>query len=189
MAVNMKEMIAEAARKLLVEKKVKKLTVKDIVEECQITRQAFYYHFADIPELLQWVLERGTERFIEEYRYQTDAEEGLKNFFLLAIHASPYVKRSMESNYGAEIERLLTRSFYQIFEKVAETSGLYPECRTYEMQLILRYHSQAIMGLLRFWTEEDSKNLDQVVHTVYLLITGEISVFSKKVKESIRNLK
>ena len=41
----MKEIIAEAARKLILEKKVKKLTVKDTVEECQITRQAFYYHF------------------------------------------------------------------------------------------------------------------------------------------------
>lgn len=44
MAVDMKETIAEAARKLLMEKKVKKLTVKDIVETCEITRQAFYYH-------------------------------------------------------------------------------------------------------------------------------------------------
>ena len=39
--MDMKEIIAEAARKLILEKKVKKLTVKDIVEECQITRQAF----------------------------------------------------------------------------------------------------------------------------------------------------
>ena len=48
--MDMKEIIAEAARKLILEKKVKKLTVKDIVEECQITRQAFYYHFEGIPD-------------------------------------------------------------------------------------------------------------------------------------------
>lgn len=48
--MDMKEVIASAARKLILEKKVKKLTVKDIVEECQITRQAFYYHFEGIPE-------------------------------------------------------------------------------------------------------------------------------------------
>lgn len=44
MAIDMKKTIAEAASNLLFEKKVKKLTVKDIVEECHITRQAFYYH-------------------------------------------------------------------------------------------------------------------------------------------------
>ena len=40
--MDMKEVIASAARKLILEKKVKKLTVKDFVEESQITRQAFY---------------------------------------------------------------------------------------------------------------------------------------------------
>ena len=58
--MDMKEIIAEAARKLILEKKVKKLTVKDIVEECQITRQAFYYHFEGIPDMIQWSIKRGT---------------------------------------------------------------------------------------------------------------------------------
>ena len=57
----MKVEIAEAARKLLMEKKVKKLTVKDIVDECHITRQAFYYHFEDIPDMFRWVLEKGAQ--------------------------------------------------------------------------------------------------------------------------------
>jgi len=55
MAIDMKKTIAEAASNLLFEKKVKKLTVKDIVEECHITRQAFYYHFEDIPDPLGFV--------------------------------------------------------------------------------------------------------------------------------------
>ena len=55
MAVDMKEMIAQAAGRLILEKKVKKLTVKDIVEECSITRQTFYYHFEDIPDLFRWI--------------------------------------------------------------------------------------------------------------------------------------
>ena len=36
MPVDMKETIAEAARTLLMEKRKKKLTVKDIVDECSI---------------------------------------------------------------------------------------------------------------------------------------------------------
>lgn len=45
--------MAEAVKRLLMQKKVKKLTVKDIVDECSITRQTFYYHFEDIPDLLK----------------------------------------------------------------------------------------------------------------------------------------
>ena len=59
---------------LLMEKGVKKLTVKDIVEECRITRQAFYYHFEDIPELFRWMLEQQTDRMLREVLSQKTAE-------------------------------------------------------------------------------------------------------------------
>lgn len=90
MATDMKMAIAEAARRLLLEKNVKKLTVKDIVEECQITRQTFYYHFEDIPEMFQWILERNTEQLLQELRAQGDAEKGLRYFFLAAVNAESY---------------------------------------------------------------------------------------------------
>ena len=66
MAADMKEVIANAARNLILEKKVKKLTVKDIVEECHITRQAFYYHFEDIPDLMRWQLKQGARKLMDE---------------------------------------------------------------------------------------------------------------------------
>ena len=39
---DMKVIIAEAAKKRVTEKNVKRLTVKDIVGDCGITRQTFY---------------------------------------------------------------------------------------------------------------------------------------------------
>lgn len=74
MAVEMKEIIAEAAWTLLFEKKVKKLTIKDIVEECHITRQAFYYHFEDIPDLMRWQLKQGARKLMEEGLKKQDLE-------------------------------------------------------------------------------------------------------------------
>ena len=45
MPADMKARIAAAAARLVFEKNVRKLTVTDIVAECQITRPTFYYHF------------------------------------------------------------------------------------------------------------------------------------------------
>ena len=49
--------------------------------------------------------------------------------------------------------------------------GLYRSCTRFETSLILRYHTQGILGLLRSWTESDTKNLDEIVHTVFRLMT------------------
>lgn len=175
MPVDMKGAIAEAAMTLLMEKNKKKLTVKDIVDECQITRQAFYYHFEDIPELFRWIMERDTERLLKDSQSLDDPEQRIRYFFLEAINALPYLKRSMQSNYRDELESLLTQNVYSLFEHVIEEGNLYRNKTRMEVKLIMRYHCQAVLGVLREWTDEDTKNLDMIVHQVYLLMTGKVS--------------
>lgn len=169
MAADMKELIANATNTLLVEKHVKKLTVKDIVEQCHITRQAFYYHFQDIPELLKWMIERYTEQMFQEVLSKGNGKDGLRCFFVMAINAIPYVERGMDSNYAPELERLLRHYIRRFFIMASEHQNFYPECTRSEIKIIVRYHSQAIMGLLREWSDEDTEQLDQIVHTVYRL--------------------
>ena len=159
--------------------KARKLTVKDIVEECHITRQSFYYHFEDIPDLLRWVLEQGLERMMEETQAKKNGEESIRYFFLMAVNAMPYVRKTMESNYGEEMEHLLRQQIFRLFERAVEEARLYQSCSQSELKLILRYHSSAVIGLLQEWTEEDTRNLDQIAHEVYQLITGGISPFSE----------
>ena len=174
MPADMKRLIAQAAKTLLTQKGVSRLTVKDIVEECQITRQTFYYHFEDIPALFRWMLEREAERTVQESKAQGKGEARLRYLFVMAINALPYMKRGMQGSYAQELEQLLTQHFLNLFEQVCDEEGLYQNCTRFEVKLILRYHSQAMLGLFRNWTEEDTKNLDQIVHTVFRLMTEGI---------------
>lgn len=50
--------IAKAFWQLLEEKPYSKITVKNIVERCEINRNTFYYHFHDIPDLLDRILKK-----------------------------------------------------------------------------------------------------------------------------------
>ena len=51
-----KNAIVEAFWQLLDEKPFNKITVKNIVELCGVNRNTFYYHFSDIPQLLEHTL-------------------------------------------------------------------------------------------------------------------------------------
>ena len=178
MPTDMKQTIAQAAIILLTRKGAKKLTVKDIVEQCHITRQTFYYHFEDIPELLRWMIDGYFEQVMRQSMAQEDGEAGLRCFFVLAINAAPYVERGMQSNYGEELKKLLRQSFQQYFLMASQQKNFYPNCPHSQLRIILRYHCQAIMGLLEEWTEEDTAQLDQIVHTVYRIMTAEIPAWS-----------
>ena len=59
--VNTKQVIFDAFMALSREKSVDKITVKDLVETCHISRQTFYYHFQDIVEVIEWAFEQALE--------------------------------------------------------------------------------------------------------------------------------
>ena len=44
-----KDAIVAAFGELLTERPLSKITVKDIVDRCEISRNTFYYHFEGIP--------------------------------------------------------------------------------------------------------------------------------------------
>ena len=75
MPIDMKAAICRSASELLTKKRTKKLTVKDIVEECGITRQTFYYHFQDIPSLLEEIIVEMTAKVIETLPEESTFEE------------------------------------------------------------------------------------------------------------------
>ena len=178
MADNVKVAIANAAKEILMQEKAHRLTVTDIVNRCKITRQTFYYHFEDVPDLCRWMLKNDTKQFIQKAKNLESDEERLKFLFVIAINVLPYVKRGMESNYKSELEQILLQHIQSLFEHVCDEKDLYQDCTRYETRLILRYHSLAILGLLQNWQSEDTKNLDQIVHTVYRLMTDGISPLS-----------
>lgn len=174
MPTDMKKVIAEAVQTLLVERHVKKLTVKDIVDQCHITRQAFYYHFEGIPELLRWMIDGYFEQVMQEALAQEEGEAGLRCFFVMAINAAPYVEHGIKSNYGQELKRLLRQSFQQYFALASQRRHFYPNCTHAQLEIIQRYHSKAILGILEEWTEEDTEQLEQIVHTIYHIMTADI---------------
>ena len=53
--------------KLLNERPLNQITVKDIVVDCGINRNTFYYHFPDIPTLAQEVITQEADRIIHKY--------------------------------------------------------------------------------------------------------------------------
>ena len=167
--------LAASLKKLLEKKTLDKITVKDITDDCGVNRQTFYYHFEDIPDLLKWVLERGTDKMVEETLTQGNAEKGLRCLFLLALNARPYVEHGLQTNYRDEIERMVEEQLFTFFLRVVEKRGLYAQRSHADLKLVMRYHSQAVLGLLKNWTEADSGDLDHIVHIVHQLVAGEIS--------------
>lgn len=61
-----KQALSETFKSLLEIRTIDKITVKDIVTQCGVNRQTFYYHFCDIYDLMEWTLETDIKVFLAD---------------------------------------------------------------------------------------------------------------------------
>ena len=78
MASFTRKAIEEAFLKLLDARPLNQITVKDIVEECGVNRNTFYYHFQDIPSLLGEIIVERTNELMAQYPTVDRIEEAFR---------------------------------------------------------------------------------------------------------------
>ena len=67
--------IKESFLKLLNQRPLSQITVKDIVEDCGINRNSFYYHFEDLPALVEEIVGERVQALIQKHPTVSSVEE------------------------------------------------------------------------------------------------------------------
>ena len=80
--MNTTKIALEASLKELLKKKpFDKITIADLTEDCGISRMAFYYHFKDIYDLVEWVCVEDATRILGENKTYDTWQEGFLRIF------------------------------------------------------------------------------------------------------------
>ena len=80
-----KKAIQDSFLKLLTERPLSKITVKDIVADCGINRNTFYYYFEDMPKLIESMVDEDAEKIIQSYPTVEKFEDCLEAVIDLAL--------------------------------------------------------------------------------------------------------
>ncbi|MDR6777090.1 MULTISPECIES: TetR/AcrR family transcriptional regulator C-terminal domain-containing protein [Paenibacillus] len=62
-----KELLAESLIDLAKIHPIQSITVTDITDNCQVSRQMFYYHFSSKYDLISWIYSDKADKIIEQY--------------------------------------------------------------------------------------------------------------------------
>ena len=109
---NTKKMLAETLLSLLESKPLSKITVSEIVNKCDINRKTFYYHFADVYDLLEWHL--NTE--LQKALIFTDPLDDLNTtitYSMNYMNDNTYLRNCIDDPFGRDkIINFLNKSLY-----------------------------------------------------------------------------
>lgn len=152
MAKQTQKFIMSTFMQLLENESLDKITVRDIVEECEINRNTFYYHYSDIYDLLDDVFRVETEKFMSEdvdenttfgEEYERAAHFVLK-YKKAILHIYDSKKRDVLQNY---LETLAFSFISRFVKKEADGYGLPDE----DIDYITGFYAHAIVGNTIEW--------------------------------------
>ena len=61
-----KQALEVSLKKLLLQKPLDKITINNLTADCGISRMAFYYHFEDIYDLVEWSCIEDASRALQD---------------------------------------------------------------------------------------------------------------------------
>ena len=146
-----KRAIQEAFLAVLNEKSLGKITVKDITDRCGINRNTFYYHYQDIPALLEEICQIQVDELVNKYPEFNSVEECLDAAMQIVMdnkRAVMHIYNSDNRNtYVSSLWRMCEATVTTYFNTAFTENRLSPEDR----QLLIRYHKCECFGLILDW--------------------------------------
>ena len=173
-----KKAIKDSFLKLLNQQPLSKISVRSIVEDCGINRNSFYYHYKDIPALLEEIIKELFHGLIEKYPAVPALDQCLAEAMRFALdnkramlHIYNSVSRDVFENYLMQYCDYAVRSYL-------DTAFGGQQVTPAQQALIVRFLKCELFGAYLEWLSngmppqavEDIQKMLQVCHG----LSGEI---------------
>ena len=152
-----KELIRESFLQLLDEKPLNKITVRDIAEKCGINRNSFYYHYPDIPALIQEITRNEADSIIAQYPSVDSTETAM----LAVIDFTEANRRSVMHVYQSVNRDIFEQYLWSVCDYIsaAYSATLFQgkSIAASDQELICEYLSTQCFGLAMNWISRGMK--------------------------------
>lgn len=172
-----KLMLADSLKKAMKSKPVSKVTISEIIADCNVNRKTFYYHFEDIYALLKWILEEEAVEIVKSLDMVVDYEEAV-------LFALDYIDKNhsfLENVYKSLGRDHLKRFFYTdligiirgIVDKTEQMEGLNVE-EDFKAFLAATF-TEAVAGMLmELITTRETADRNKVVEYTSIIMKSSI---------------
>lgn len=151
MASFTKNAIKKAFIKLLEERPLGKITVRDITDACGINRNSFYYHYQDIPTLLSEIVSEDADRIIAQYPKVESVStciDAAVNYALsykrVVKHIFDSVNRDILELYLMRVSEYVVTAYFNTVTEGAELSEI-------DKASFIRYYKCLMFGFVVDW--------------------------------------
>ena len=152
-----KKLIADTLKKLALKKHIDKISISEIVEEAEINRQTFYYHFRDKQKLIGWIFDSEVAMLTDNYKTHTI----LKDIVQYLYSQKSFYKAALTSEVQNNLREHLFNFCYQRCKSDLLSLMANRKMDEKALNLLVRFFSNAIVGSLVQWAMEGMETNDR----------------------------
>lgn len=183
-----KKALAASLKKYMQQKPFTKITVSELINDCQVNRKTFYYHFENINDLLKWMLEQEAINVVRGYNLLTDAHDATR-FVIDYLDQSTRLLRSAYDSLGRdELKRLFFHDFngivLSLIDACEKDMGL--SVAVPFKDFLAAFYTEALVGtMINYFQASERPDKDTVLENVLLICRSAISAaLEEKAKTS-----
>ena len=145
-----KMMLCNSLKSIMKHKPFSKITVSELIKDCNLNRKTFYYHFEDIYGLLKWMLEQEAFEVVKQFDLLVDYKDAF-GFVIDYVEQNAYFLNCIYDSVGRdELKRFLYQDFIGIMEKIVRDTEtkLNIEVNDSFRKFICNFYTEALAGML-----------------------------------------
>ena len=172
--------IMHAFLELLNQYPLDKITVKDIVTACGISRNTFYYHYQDIYDLLRATFDAVAELVLRED--VTTWQESLRSCTRFALENRRAVYHVYRSAHREQLERYLYRVTEERMDRLIRHLTAQMAISEEDVRYLTLFYKCAVVGILLEWLNADMKgDVDRLISRMGVLLEGNLRLSLERV--------
>lgn len=181
-SLSTKRALAASLKKLMEKKPLSKITVSEIISDCNVNRKTFYYHFQDIYDLLKWILEEEAIEVVKKFDLLVDYQEAI-SFVIDYVEANKHIINCAYDFLGREgMKYFLYSDFAGIVWMLIEGFEKQMNVHVDEnfKKFLCEFYTEALAGMLINWFRDKgpngkaSRDRDQVIQDILLIFSASL---------------
>ena len=144
--------------KLLNQRPLNQITVKDIVEDCGINRNSFYYHFEDLPALIAEIVEEKLHALTQNHPTISSVEECFDTVVELVMENRRAVYHIYNSLSRDVFERYLMDACQYIVSTYLKAEFAGESLSEEDLNVLIRFHKCECFGAVIDWLNGGMKD-------------------------------
>ncbi|MBR5552419.1 MAG: TetR family transcriptional regulator C-terminal domain-containing protein [Clostridia bacterium] len=176
-----KKAIVYSFYNLLQKKHLNQITVKDIVTDCGVNRNSFYYYFEDIPSLLTEQIDFLCEKIMANYSEHSSIEDWLIYVLSLAKENRKILNNCLSYIERSTYEKYMTKVFGYIISKYIEKTAEAKSVSDDDREIIVRFFIYQYTGFFLDWFKNGmSDDISRLISRTSYLQDGILEMMISK---------